>query len=233
MLQNRDQLDLDTLDRSHGSRAMAETYKVSKGDCVDSVAFKHGLLPETVWNHPDNSDLKKKRDTPNILRAGDTIKVPEKCVAGVSCSTGQLHRFKRKGVPEILRIVLEDEHQVPRQHVSYTLTIDGSTYEGRTDGDGLVEQPIPPDARRGRLMLCADDGPEEYDLDLGYLDPITDNAGIQQRLFNLGFDSVSVNGILDAATREAIEDFQLRHDLEATGKLDDNTRRRIKIAHGS
>ncbi|MFH1075402.1 MAG: hypothetical protein V1753_00935 [Pseudomonadota bacterium] len=51
-------------------------YIVKQGDCIESIAFKHGLFWETVWNHPNNQQLKQERKNPNILLAGDKVFVP-------------------------------------------------------------------------------------------------------------------------------------------------------------
>lgn len=42
-------------------------YVVQKGDCLSSIAFGFGFLPDTLLNHPANAGLKQKRKDPNIL----------------------------------------------------------------------------------------------------------------------------------------------------------------------
>jgi N-acetylmuramoyl-L-alanine amidase len=79
-------------------------YVVQPGDCVDSIAEKHGLCWETVWDHPDNSVLKAERKGPNLLLPGDRLTVPEKSRGEESGSTEERHRFRRLGVPAILRL---------------------------------------------------------------------------------------------------------------------------------
>lgn len=121
-------------------------YSVNQGECVASIAFKSGLHPDTLWNHPENSELKNLRKDPSVLAPGDSIFIPEKEIAPVSAASEQKHRFRRKGLPEILRIVLEDNHGDPRSNVNYTIDVDGTSEDGQTGDDGLIEFPIQPDA---------------------------------------------------------------------------------------
>ena len=53
-------------------------HTVREGECVSSIAYEHGLFPDTIWDHPDNSELKQKRKEMNLLEAGDVVEIPEK-----------------------------------------------------------------------------------------------------------------------------------------------------------
>jgi N-acetylmuramoyl-L-alanine amidase len=77
---------------------------VVPGDCVASLAFDSGLLPETVWDHPKNAELKKRRGNRNILLPGDTIFIPEKQAKQESAQTDRRGRFVRKSVPTKLKL---------------------------------------------------------------------------------------------------------------------------------
>lgn len=83
---------------------MGTEYTIQEGDCISSIAFKHGLFPDTIWNHPDNAELKNKRKEMNFLAPGDKVIIPEKEVKEESISTNQKHTFKKKGVPARLRL---------------------------------------------------------------------------------------------------------------------------------
>ena len=52
-------------------------YPVKQGDSLASIAFDHGLFWQSVWNHPNNARLKQQRGSPNILKPGDVVFVPD------------------------------------------------------------------------------------------------------------------------------------------------------------
>mgnify|MGYP000889333786 CR=1 FL=1 len=162
---------------------MPEDYTVQPGDCISSIAFERGFFWETIWNHPKNSDLKQKRQDPNILKEGDIVHIPDKEVKEESCATDQKHKFKVKGVPAKLKLRLmepprdekspeedasaSDESHLddpvyepkevkdePVKNTPYKIEIDGKVIqEGNTDGEGKVEIPLPPNAKAGRIVL--------------------------------------------------------------------------------
>lgn len=157
---------------------------------------------------------------------GDQLFVPDKRPREEAASTGKQHVFVRRGVIEVLRIYVEDMLGMPREEVPYTLTIDGRIVEGVTGSEGLVTVSIPPNAQSGSLVVGDvndDEGRQEYDLDLGHLDPIGAATGVQQRLLNLGFDCGPADGIIGPRTAGAIALFQAYSGLEPTGELDSRT----------
>lgn len=200
-------------------------YKVKLGDCISSIADKHGLFPDDVWNDAKNNKLKEERKDPNILMPGDVVHVREKEEKEESCASEVLHRFLRKGVPSMfnLRLLAGD---APRADEDYVLDIDGALFSGKTDADGWIKHPMPAGAKRGKLTF---DEEEEYDLDLGALDPVTDEQGLAQRLGNLGYMGGEAGDDLEAALKQ----FQRGHGFEETGKVTDETRDAIVAAHGS
>ncbi|HEY9141621.1 MAG TPA: LysM domain-containing protein [Bryobacteraceae bacterium] len=120
-------------------------YTVQQGDCVTSIADQYGLLWTTVWNHPNNNQLRQLRKDPNVLHPGDQLFVPDLDLKQVDCATDQRHTFVAKGPPAKLKIRLLDQDQ-PRAGVAYQLEIDGALKSGVTDSGGYIEQPLPPRA---------------------------------------------------------------------------------------
>lgn len=205
-------------------------YTVRQGDCISSIAFKYGLFPDTIWNDSKNSTLKQERKDPNVLMPGDIVYVREKEEKEESCESEKKHRFKRKGVPEKLRIQFLDEEDKPRANEAYTLEIDGALSEDETDQEGKVEIWIPPNAKEGKLTFR--ESGEEYELDLGELDPIEEITGVQARLGNLGFYDGDIDGKMSDELENAIRDFQEKKGLESTGKLDEPLRKKLEQAYG-
>ncbi len=130
--------------------------------------------------------------------------------------------------PEPDATLLKDE---PRADVAYRLKIDGSTFEGKTSSDGVLECDIPPHVKTGWLIL-EPGTPNETSLalNLGHLDPIDEVSGVKQRLANLTFDCGSGDGEtpeLEAALRL----FQQKNGLKVTGKIDQATKDELAKLH--
>lgn len=181
---------------------------------------------KTIWNDSANSDLRTKRKDPNVLAAGDVVHIPEIVEKLESGATEKRHRFRRKGVPVKFRIQMLHLGK-PRKFEDYRLEIDGQLKKGKTDGDGWIEVAIPPDAQQGRLIMAD----EEYQLDMGHLDPADSIKGAQQRLRNLGLYGGPIDGKESDLTTGALTLFQRELGLETSGKLDSATQDALRKAH--
>jgi hypothetical protein len=205
----------------------AQIVHAREGDSIPSLAYGAGHFWETVWNDAGNAELRSKRPSPNQLAPGDEVSIPELRSKQESGATEQRHRFKRKGVPSILRLQLKKLGE-PRANEKYVLDLDGQLIEGETDGNGMLEHPIPPDCKGGRLLLK--NGAETIPVKIGHLDPVSEVSGVQQRLNNLGYPA-SDGQRIDAKTRAALETFQREHGLDVTGEPDDATRAKLSQLH--
>jgi len=200
-------------------------YKVRKGDCISSIAKKNGLLWETIWNHSDNSDLKNLRKDPNALLPGDMVFVPEKEQKLESCATEQKHSFRALGIPAKMKIqMLADDK--PRANNRFRIYVDKKLLcEGTTDGDGFIEEAIPPACKSAKVVVLDDQDNEDiYFLDFGSLDPIETEEGVKKRLFNLGYDVEDLGA--------AVTGFQQNQKLKETGTVNDETRSKLKEIFG-
>src|SRR5687767_2674498 len=144
-------------------------YEVQQGECMNSISQAHGFFWKTLWNHPENAELKQARKDPDVLQPGDRVHIPEFTQREESCATEKLHKFRKKGTPAKLRmqILVGDK---PRANEKYKLIIDGKEEKGTLDGDGKLEAWIPPGARDGKLLVG--DVADEYPLNFGHIDPI-------------------------------------------------------------
>src|SRR5262249_36338014 len=127
---------------------------VRPGDCLTSIAAEHGFFWETLWNLPENRDLKERRRDPFTLVPGDVVHVPDLRVRDFSRETGKTHRFQRRGVPAKLKLRLLSPDGKPRANLDYVLTVDGVELTGVTDGDGRIERYIKPNARQGTVVVA-------------------------------------------------------------------------------
>lgn len=199
------------------------THVVQQGDCLSNLTDQFGLKWETVWNHPNNQALREKRSDPNVLYPGDELYIPDRETKEVPRPTEKRHKFVKTGIRAKLKLKLLDDFQ-PRAGVSYELQVDGVQKSGVTDGQGYLEQWIPPSARRARLLVGKGTIKDVYDLRLGELDPIDTEEGIRGRLVDLGFGSDNLN--------EAINAYQKREGLPITGEANEATRNRLKERFG-
>lgn len=187
-------------------------HEVKTGECVSSIAAQYGLAPLTLWLAPDNAALKEQRKDPNVLLAGDVVVIPEKQPKQVTRPTGQIHRFRRRGIPPKLRLRLLRDGQ-PRSGEPYRLEVDGQVRTGTVPSDGVLEAHVPASAQRASLTVGEGEEASMHQLQLGYLDPSDTVSGLQSRLINLGWAAGPVTGEMDPETRAAAQRF-----LEAQGK---------------
>lgn len=207
----------------------SKIHAVKQGDSLAKIAKKYGFSNwRTIYDHADNAELRQKRPNPNILYPGDKVAIPEKTTKEDSGETEQRHRFRFKGDRLWLRIALKDTRNQPLANTFYRLDVGGKAIEGATDGNGLLEQEIPPDAEKGLLVI----EDREILLKVGHLDPVDTITGWQARLNNLGYNAGEVNGIEDDQTRSAIEEFQCNHGLKVDGIMGPKTQAKLKEVHG-
>ena len=200
-------------------------YTVKQGDCISSIAFKHGFFPDTIWNDSKNSKLKQDRKDPNVLKPGDEVYIRDKEEKEESCASEKKHQFKKKGVPAKMKVqlVMEDE---PMKNQPFSMIIDDQFWsEGTTNGDGYIETAIPPQVKTGKIIVGPPDNQISFTIDFGTLDPLETDEGALKRLKNMGYE-------IGDDPRAAIETFQAKEKLNVTGKIDKATRDRIKEVFG-
>jgi hypothetical protein len=211
---------------------MAKLHTIARGECLASVAYANRHFWQTLWDHPKNAELRERRGNPHVLYEGDAVFVPDPEPKTVVAATEQRHVFRRKGVPETLRLRFGTPER-PRAGVRWVLEIDGEHHEGQTDAQGELSCRLMPDATRAVLTLHPEGVPEEaYVLGLRGLDPVDTPSGLKMRLRNLGY----LHGELDRATEAeaiaAMRAFQADQALPLTDAPDDATRAALREAHG-
>jgi N-acetylmuramoyl-L-alanine amidase len=112
-------------------------HTVTQGECISSIAERYGLFWETVWNHPNNAELRQQRENPNVLRPGDVVFVPERREKLESGATDTRHRFLKKGVPAKLRLRLLKEPGTEGEEPTETIQ------QGRDGKDLTIQRQAP------------------------------------------------------------------------------------------
>ncbi len=204
-----------------------QIYTVGANESIPSIAKENGFFWKTLWNHPDNAALKTKRKDPNVLMEGDEVTIPDLTLRQESGATEARHTFQLKGEPHIFKLRLTRMNK-PRANEPYVLKLDGKLIRGQTDGNGLLQQPIPGNAKGGTLLL--QNGKEQYPICIGGMDPVDEISGLQHRLNNLGFPC-EMDGNLGPRTKRALQQFQAQNNLPTTGKPDDATKGKLKSMH--
>jgi len=207
---------------------MPKTVTASQGDCIASIAYDHGFFPDTIWNHEKNRDLKDLRKNPNVIAPGDEVHIPDLTIEEMDKPTEKRHRFRRKGVPEVLRVQFLTEGE-PRADQECQVKLGAKTHDISTDAEGWIEVPIPPDAAKAFITFKTGG---KYELDLGKMDPVGTVAGVQKRLENLKMYHGKIDGQESAELNRAIMLFQRVHGLDPTGTMDSDTESKLEEEAG-
>jgi hypothetical protein len=233
---------------------LATTHRCQGNDHISKISEDHGFADwQTVW--AANSSLQSRRGTPNLLfkgdrlSQGDLVRIPDPAIGAGTGSTGSVLNFELIGNTVFLRLrILKDDFTAVTDADFELLVESGgviSTFTGKTDGSGQIEQEIPRNAQLGSLTVRvpaaqsepASGGPPPGDnaqrgdvpttwlLQIGRLNPIMERApdrwctsGVQQRLNNLCLNSGPVDGIRGPNTTAAVKAFQKLFGLAEDGK---------------
>lgn len=213
------------------------TYTAKQGDHISKIAKKFGFRDyQTIWNDPENADLKKKRRNPNILYPGDIVHIPERKTSELPAATEKRHRFQTNIKPLMLRLELRHWNNKPMTGVECELEVEGAVYSLTTDGKGRIEQEIPPEAENGKLRVKHPTAPSpEIPIEIGYIDPIEEVTGWKGRLNNLGYNAGAVDAEETHQLLSAIEEFQcdfLKSRSQVDGKCGSKTQAKLIDVHG-
>ena len=151
---------------------MGKNVKAGANDCVSSIAQAEGMFPDTVWMASENAALRRERGDMNLLLEDDVVFVPDLTRRTETGASGHRYRFRRKGVPAIFRIRLEDEDG-ELTDIPWRLEFGSSWPEqsGHLDQDGLIEVAIDP--ALSSVTLYLDDDPIGQEIQVGELSPLS------------------------------------------------------------
>ncbi|MBC7925517.1 MAG: peptidoglycan-binding protein [Bryobacteraceae bacterium] len=218
---------------------MGSWYTVLQGDCLSSIARRHGLTSwRRIYDAAENAAFRRRRPNPNVIEPGDVLFVPERELKDRQASTDKLHHYVARPDRTVLRILLADDDGHPYSECTYELAF-GETRLFGSAADGVIEhvieQRIDPLPESARLTVWWEQSPRRrctWNLLIGHLDPVETVSGIQARLNNLGFDSGPVDGITGPITRGAVRAFQTKQDLVVDGIAGPVTKARLKQVYG-
>lgn len=222
---------------------MDRLHVVRQGEHLTRIAKQHGFTDyRTIWEHGPNAELRRKREDPNVLFPGDRLMVPEKAIKEEPRPTDQRHRFRVRLLGLKLRIVLQDLAHKPIRGAACELRVESEVDRLTTDGEGMIQRDIAPEAESGLLTVkdpteAAEAMPLPMPVRIGHLDPVDEVSGQKARLNNLGYFAGPFEGRSEDDNKElflsAIEEFQCDHGLVVDGKCGPATQARLKQVHGS
>lgn len=215
---------------------MSSYYEVQQGDHLSGIAKAFGFSRyQTIWDDPNNAELKALRVNPNVLFPGDIVFIPDIVIPDFPRPTDQRHKFVLNAPPLQLRLVLEDIYEKPIAGAACTLRLGFERRKVTTDGTGRLEQDIPPDLRDASLTIQVPQTPfedTEIPIKVGHLDPVDKVTGQRARLNHLGYFPGTGGGADTAAFKSAVEEFQCDQGLAVDGICGPQTQAKLKQVHG-
>lgn len=216
---------------------MPMVHVVEQGECLYGIAKRYGFASwRTIYDHGDNAAFRARRPNPNVIFPGDELVIPDKDVKLVVLPTTSKHKLRVKRPKVMLRLRLADEQAQPLAGKAFELAFGQQVHEGTTDGDGVLEAKIAVSDQLGELVVWDTDDREaarwSWHLRVGHLDPVDELVGVRQRLNNLGYSCEPGGHEPDDTLRYAVKGFQRIEGLDATGEVDDATRRTLVERHG-
>lgn len=147
-----------------------QVYLALLDDSVPKIARQAGVSWETVWNHPQNAELRATRH-PQVLRKGDRVFVPAPEQKQVDVAVGNRHYFTKLAAFETLRVQLLLDG-AKRKPEFWRLEVEGcppvqedkgkrtgpdptaAQFGARIDSGGLLVATIPGRADRAMLFMA-------------------------------------------------------------------------------
>jgi len=212
---------------------MSKPHVVQQGEHLTKIAYEHGVDAATVWNDPENADLKKLRGTGDILLPGDVVHLPDGERPAQPVSVGTLNRYVASPPKVKLALVFHDGPKPLANEACEIAGLGGSeAAKKETAGDGALELDVPVTSRE--LTITFPKKELSFLVRVGDVDPHSEASGLAQRLSILGYlsDYRGDEGDAEELLRIAVRAFQKDHDLDQNGDIDDATRSAILKAHG-
>lgn len=216
-----------------------KNHVVRQGECLNAIAKQHGFASyKSIYDHPENAELRKKRPNPGLLYPGDIVTIPDKKPKEIAVPTGAAHRFQVKRSHKMLRVKLETATSEMISNHAYRLEwqhVTAEPVDGKTDGRGVLEHDVPEGSDGAILHIEGE--PTARVLHFSHLNPLRDvpddgASGVQARLANLGYDPGPIDGQIGKWTRAAARTFARDAGVAAADPLDRTLLAAIEKAHG-
>ena len=119
-------------------------HTIKKGECLSSISAARNLADwRKIYFHSNNQELRRKRPDPNIVYPGDVVFIPDRESGMEPGATESRHRFRMKSTEAFLRVRILNEDGEAVANQLYRLIMDQERFEGRTDGNGKIDNELP------------------------------------------------------------------------------------------
>lgn len=225
---------------------------IQPGECVDSIAFRYGVLADAIWDHEKNAELRKTRERRDVLLPGDEVFIPPVRRKTEAVSTSRSTTFIAKRALRDIRLKLVKDPKTapspppmlkpneydaplpaapksePWAEVQVEIVCQGFRWSGQTDGEGKLRAQVPMGLSRAEMIVAGGTEDERhFDLRFGALDPVNTPSGIAQRLSNLGYRAQAQQQSTPELVN-ALRSFQHARGLPITGEADEKTRAELQ-----
>lgn len=217
---------------------MAKIHNVQQGETVSSIARKYGFPDwESLYNHPDNADLKDLRPNPDLIYPKDKVVIPERNVAQFKAKLNEKQTFRSKAKRNTIKLKVGAIGGSLWANRKVELKIDEEIIESTTDDDGVAEFKLP--KRHSNIAILNIYTEKEtskpcysVEVKLGHLDPITELTGQQARLTALGFDCGLLTPKTNKRYEKALEEYQQVMGLKVDGICGPETQKSLEKEYG-
>src|SRR5450432_4467833 len=102
------------------------THTVQQGEHLSGIAEQFGFQKiDTIWNHPNNADLKKLRKDPHILFPGDSLFIPDKTDKSAPATTAKVNKFEIEITKLKLNLKFQDIDGDPLADAPVAISLEG------------------------------------------------------------------------------------------------------------
>lgn len=128
-------------------------HTVKSGEYLSLIARNYGIPDwQTIYNHPQNADFKRKRPNPNLIYPGDLLFIPDKSGAGPGPKPGPAPAPPAKTEFSLYAVDSITGGKYPGLTLGLRLP-NGTLKEFVTDKDGAIKL-VAPDITKGTVAVA-------------------------------------------------------------------------------
>jgi len=217
---------------------MSKKHTVLQGESVSMIAKRYGFPSwQSLYDHPDNQEIKKLRPDPDLIFPGDEIVIPDRIKAIFKAKLNEKQTFRSKAKKSVIKLKIGAIGGKIWADRKVELQVDGQIIEAKTDDQGIAQFKLPKRHSQKAILniyTVKETSKPSYSVEvkLGHLDPITELTGQQARLSALGFDCGLLSPKTNKRYEKAVEDYQQAMGLKVDGICGPETQKSLEKEYG-